>query len=405
MRFLTGVAAIAIALLSVSGCDSTTASNPESTPEVDVARPLVRETVEWDEYTGRLGAVEAVEVRSRVDGYLETIHFKPGQIVKKGDLLFTIDPRPFNAELDRAKAEVARAEAELAHSQYDLKRVEDLQTHGAAPEKEFRDVLYAEQRARSELDRARADRRLAELNLEWSGVVAPVTGRVSRELVTVGNLIHDGSVDATILTTIVSLDPIYCYFDVDEKAYLKYARMSKSGERPSSRDRANPVMVALFDEVAADHKGYMEFVDNAFDNQTGTLRARAVLPNPDGILIPGLFVRVQLIGSGAQPMVFVPDQAIAADQTARLVFVMDDKNVIQPRRVELGRLNQGLRRILSGLKGDETIVVAGVQRVRANARVRPNPVELSMDGAALEMAANLHTGPEETSGAITGESR
>lgn len=379
--------AIAVAFLIVAGCEKAPPAKIDQTPEVDVAHPVVRQSAEWDEYTGRLGAVESVEVRSRVDGYLEAIHFKPGQIVKKGDLLFTIDPRPFEAALDRAKAVVAQAEAELAHAQYDLERVEGLQSHGAAPEKEYRDVLYAEHKARSDLDRARADQRIAELNLEWSGVVAPVTGRVSRELVTVGNLIHDGSIDATLLTTIVSLDPIYCYFDVDEKAYLKYARMSQSGERPSSRDHANPVRVALFDEASAQHEGYMEFVDNAFDDQTGTLRARAILPNPDGILVPGLFVRVQLIGSGVQPMMFVPDQAIATDQTTRFVYVLDDQNVVQPRRVELGRLHEGLRRILSGLEGDEVVVIAGVQRARANAPVRPNPVEIPVDHAALRVSA------------------
>lgn len=185
MRISKNAATIAIAFLWVSGCDRRTASKLESTPEVDVARPVVRQSAEWDEFTGRLGAVETVEVRSRVDGHLDRIHFKPGQIVKKGDLLFTIDPRPFEAALNSAKADVARARADLAHAEYELKRVEGLRKDDVAPEKEFRDVLHAEQKARSDLDKTLAQQRIAELNLEWSGVIAPVTGRISRELVTV----------------------------------------------------------------------------------------------------------------------------------------------------------------------------------------------------------------------------
>ncbi|QDV91733.1 Multidrug resistance protein MdtE precursor [Phycisphaerae bacterium RAS2] len=397
MKLLTGLAAIATALSWVCGCDNTVTSRNESFPEVDIALPVIRQGAEWDEFTGRLGAVESVEVRSRVDGFLDRIHFKPGQIVAKGDLLFTIDPRPFEAALDRAKADVARARAELANAEYNLKRVDDLKKDDVAPEKEYRDVLYGEQRARSDLDRALAQQRIAELNLEWSGVIAPVTGRISRELVTVGNLIHDGAADATVLTTIVSLDPIYCYFDVDEQVYLKYARMSQSGERPSSRENANPVQVSLFDDAGYVYEGQMAFVDNAFDQQTGTLRVRAILPNPVGTLVPGLFVRVRLIGSGVQSMIFVPDEAIVADQTARMVFVVDKQNVVHPQRVVLGQLQNGLRRIISGLKGDETVVVAGVQRVRANTRVQPRRV--TVQGAGTLASDTATSRPVESADA------
>lgn len=338
-----------------------------------MAPPVVRESVEWDEYTGRFGAVDTVEVRPRVDGYIAEIHFKAGQIVKKGDLLFTIDPRPFQAELDRAMATVKAARAELDHAEFELKRVEGLSRDFVAPEKERRDVLFAEQRARAAVDHAVAEQHLAELNMEWSKVTAPIAGRVSRENVTVGNLVHDGAADATVLTNIVSIDPIYCYFDVDEQAYLKYTRMSQSGERISSRDRANPVRVALFDEMDFVHEGQMDFVDNAMDHMTGTLRARAVLSNPTGMLVPGLFARIRLIGSGIQKMTFVPDAAIVADQTTRQVLVVDDKNVVQPKPVVLGRLQNGLRRIKSGLDGTETVIVRGVQRARPGMTVKPTP--------------------------------
>ncbi len=363
---------VVIALISTA-CDRKQAPRSQPIPEVDVAHAVVRESVEWDEYTGRFGAIDAVEVRPRVDGYIAEIHFKAGQMVKKGDLLFTIDPRPFQADLDRTMAVVKSARAELEHAEFELKRIQGLQKEFVAPEKELRDVIFAEQRARAAVDRALADQKLAELNMEWSRVVAPISGRISRETVTVGNLVHDGASDATVLTNIVSIDPIYCYFDVDEQAYLKYTRMSQSGERVSSREKANPVKVALFDESEFVHEGHMDFVDNVIDSMTGTIRARAVLPNPGGMLVPGLFARLRLIGSGIQKMTFVPDAAIVADQTARMVLVVDEKNVVHPKPVVLGRLQNGLRRIKSGLEGTETLIVRGVQRARPGMTVKPVP--------------------------------
>jgi RND family efflux transporter MFP subunit len=388
-------------LALLPGCDRKTPSRSELVPEVDVARPVVHESVEWDEYTGRLGAVETVEVRARVDGYLEKIHFKAGQIVKKGDVLFTIDRRPYEAALDRARADVKRAQTELEHSEFDLHRIEELRKTVSAAEKEYKDVFFAEHKAQSELERAIAEQRIAALNLEWTQVVAPIAGRISREFVTVGNLIHDGSSAATLLTTIVSLDPIHCYFDVDEQAYLKYARMSRSGERQSSREHANPVRVALLDESEFSHEGHMDFVDNTIDQQTGTLRGRAVLPNPDGILVPGLFVRVRLIGSGVRPMVFVPDAAIATDQTTRMVFVVDDKSVVHRRPIISGVLQNGLRRVTSGLDGSETIVVSGAQRVRPDTPVKPHSVSISF-AAWKPVAASASRPASQVAGNIAG---
>jgi RND family efflux transporter MFP subunit len=390
-RRLTGalVALLAGIILAGAAChrNAPIAQVTLPPPEVDVAHPVVRSSVEWDEYTGRLAAVESVEVRARVDGYLEKIHFKAGEIVQRGDLLFTIDPRPFVAELDRADAEVKSAQAELEHAAFDVERIEALRKDHAAPEKEYRDVVYARNKAQADLERTQSAQRRAALNLEWTKVIAPITGRISREAVTVGNLVHDGSTAGTLLTTIVSLDPIHCYFDADEQSYLKYARMSHSGERTSTRDNPSPVYVALFDEKEFTHQGQMDFVDNAIDQLTGTLRSRAVLPNRDGLLIPGLFVRVRLVGSGVQPMVFVPDAAIATDQTSRMVFVVDENNVVQPRTVTVGRLQNSLRRILSGLVGTETVVVAGVQRVAPGITVKPNTVPICAEQWMPDLAS------------------
>lgn len=368
---LTLCAVVATVLLG--GCQKNAAPPAPPPPEVDVAAPVVREAIEWDEYTGRLAAVDAVEVRPRVTGFIEQIHFKAGQIVNKGDRLFTIDARPFQAEFDRADADVTRAKGELDRAEFDLERVTKLRTSSVAPEKEYRDVLFAHQKAKADLENAEASKRLAGLNLEWTSVTAPIAGRISREYITEGNLVQSSS---TLLTTIVSLDPIHCYFDADEQAYLKYARLSKSGERASSRDHATPIFVSLFDEKSFVHPGHMDFVDNMMDRETGTMRGRAVIPNPDGLLIPGLFVRVRLPGSGLMPMIFVPDVAIATDQTSRLVYTVDKERVVQPRHVKIGRLRNGLRRITSGLDGTETVVVAGIQRVRPGAKVTMKRVEV-----------------------------
>lgn len=359
-----------------------TTAPPQAPPEVEVARPLVREVAEWDEYTGRLAAVDTVEVRARVGGFLDKVHFRAGQIVKADDVLFTIDPRPFQAELERAEAAVLGAEAVVNDAAAKFARQEDLRTREIAAEDEYRDALYADRKAKADLELARAERRLAELNLDWTSVKAPISGRIGRELVDVGNLVSGGSIGATLLTTIVSLDPIHCYFDADEKAFLKYSRMNLSGERPSSRDTANPVCVALFDETEFSHTGKMDFVDNSLDLQTGTMRGRALLDNPTGLLTPGMFVRLRLLGAAARPTVFVPDAAIGADQVNRVVFVVDDQNKISVRRVELGPLQDGLRIIRAGLDGSERIVVSGVQRARPGAPVTPIETDIAGPGAS-----------------------
>ena len=359
-------------------------------PEVDVAKPIVREVIEWDEFTGRLAAIDTVEVRPRVSGYLESVHFREGQIVKKGDLLFVIDPRPFRAVLAAAEADVAGAQSRLELARNDLQRSENLVRTGAVSAEDFDRRSKAAVEAQASLDSAKARLDQAKLDVEFTEVRAPINGRTSNYAVTIGNLVSGGAASqATLLTTIVSLDPIHCYIDASEQEYLKYTRLAESGSRPSSRDKPNPVRVALVDEDDFRHEGTMDFVDNRIDPFTGTMRGRAVLNNPDGTLVPGLFVRLRLIGETRAGAVLVPDEAIGTDQSNRIVYVVDEKNTVTLRTVKLGRLIDGLRVIRSGLKGEERIIVRGLQRARPGATVTPHEVELDEPyNASANMSAS-----------------
>lgn len=373
LAFATG---LSVTVAIIAGCrpNASGAEGPPPPPEVDVAKPLELTLAEWDEYTGRIAAVESVEVRARVSGYLQTIHFTAGQLVRQGDILFTIDPAPFEAEVERAEAELAAAKAQAELAAFDLGRVEELGSRGQSSDKEYRDYVFADRSAKAAVARAEASLRAQRLDLSWSKVTAPISGRISREQVTVGNLISGGSVGATLLTTIVKIDPVHCYFDVSEQDYLKYTRMNLSGERRTSRETPNPVRVALTDETEFIHEGHMDFVENVIDRATGTLRGRALLRNPSDLLLPGLFVRLRLIGSGLRPTILLPDQAISADQARRIVFVVDEQGIVSARQVEPGRLMHGLRQIRSGLTAADRVVVNGVQRVAPGTRVSPREV-------------------------------
>jgi multidrug efflux system membrane fusion protein len=385
---------------------------------VTVAKPLVRDIVEWDAYTGRLDAIESVEVRARVSGYLESHHFQEGQLVEPGQLLFVIDPRPFEAAL--AQAEAAQAEAEAQYrsaeavarqrqadreqtvartelAQARLRRSRPLAPSGAISEDEL-DVLVSEAReaeaaqfsadaaiesaragvaaAEASIATARAAVEAARLDLSYTRITAPVRGRVSDRRVTEGNLVSGGSIGSTLLTTIVSLDPIHCNFDADERALLKYTRLAKSGDRESSREAKNPVFAALADETNFPHRGVMDFVDNQVDRATGSIRGRAIFPNSSDVLTPGMFVRLRIPGSGKRRSVLVPDSALAADQSAQILYVVGEGNKLEARRVEVGPLAHGLRIVRSGLTGNETIVINGLQRARPGVVVTTSTEEL-----------------------------
>jgi len=334
-------------------------------PRVAVTHPIARTVTEWDEYTARLEAVDSVEVRARVSGYLETVKFKDGATVKKGDVLFVIDPRPYEAVLRRAEAEVALAKARLDLADKRFDRASKLVARNAISQEEA-DTRAAEARqATAAVGSAQAALEAARLDVEFTQVHAPVSGRVGRKLVTEGNLINGGSgTQGTLLTTIVSLDPIYVYFEADEQSYLKYARLAREGKRPSSRDQRNPVQVGFADEVGFPHTGYMDFVDNRLDPNTGTMIGRAVIDNPDLAWSPGLFARLRLIGSGDYHALLIPDEAIGTDQSRKFVYVVDDQQLAQYRPVEVGPLVDGLRVVRSGLTEQDRVIVGGVQRAR-----------------------------------------
>src|SRR5216117_93387 len=352
------------AALVLSACGPRPAPAPPP-PKVKVVQAVAREITEWDEYTARLDAIYSVDVRPRVSGYLQSIHFQDGAIVHKGDLLFLIDPRPYEAALRRAEADVDLAESRLALARKHFARAADLLGSHAISQEES-DIRASNLRqAEASVEEAQAAVDAAKLDVEFTRVSAPVAGRVGRKLVTEGNLINGGvGTQGTLLTTIVSLDPIYAYFEADEGALLKYSRLARTGQRPSSRDYKNPVHVALADEEGFPHEGVMDFVDNQVDRGTGTIVGRALLPNPDLSLIPGLFARLRLPGSGRYRAILLPDEAIGSDQSQKFVFVVDGDSKAQYRTVKIGPLVDGLRVVREGVMPEDWVVVAGLQRVR-----------------------------------------
>lgn len=420
---LARISSVAVALptvLGLMGCERDSVSTSPPPVEVVVAHPIQMPIVEWDEYVGRLEAIDDVEVRSRVSGYLESIHFAEGQIVKAGDLLFVIDAKPFVAEVKSAEAAVAEAEAQIAQAEaglihaeaerrsaesrrtlarsqldraerllqsnslsqedYDIEASEAAQAEAevAATGAQVESARATITTANAAVQTAKARLQVASINLSYTRLYAPISGRMSRHVVTEGNLISGGSEQSTLLTTIVSLDPIHCYFDADEQAYLKYTRLAREGKRASSRDYRNPVFVALADEKDEfPHKGHMDFVDNRIDSQTGTMRARAILSNPDLQMVPGLFVRLRLPGSGRYEAILIPDYAISLDQSEKFVFVVDGDSV-RRRIIETGPIVHGLRVVRSGLKGEDSIVIEGIQRLRSGSKITTTSGEIAL---------------------------
>lgn len=346
-------------------------------PAVDIATPVVQTVREWDQYTGRFEAVEQIELRARVSGYLNSVHFEDGQLVNKGDLLFVIDPRPLEAALAAAKASLTSAQAQLKLADTDLKRGEELLKRRVTAVAEVDRRRSQRDVAAADVLVARANLRTAELNLGFTNIRAPIAGRVSDRRVNVGNLISGGSEGATLLTTIVSQDPIHFVFDVSEQAYLKYARLNASGKRPGSRDTPNPVYIRLTDETGWPRRGFMNFVDNVLGQETGTARGRAILDNTDRFLQPGMFGEIRLLGSGDYQAVLIPDSAILFDQATRIVMLVGADSKVAIRIVETGPVIDGLRVVRKGLAGDDKVIVKGLQRVRAGMEVTPNMVKIT----------------------------
>ena len=354
-----------------SGCRSAPEAVVPPPPAVVVASPLVIRMTEWDEYTGRFEAVDRVDVRARVDGYLDSIHFRDGAIVKAGDLLFVIDPRPYQAVLEGARADVVRAETRVDLATTDFTRGEALFAIKGISQEEFDSRAQAKKEAEAALVVAKAAERTAALNVEFTRVRAPIGGRISDRNVSVGNLVSGGQAGSTVLTTIVTVDPIRFVFDASEADYLKYNRLNASGKRQSSRDVPNPVRIRLLDETSFTHVGRMDFVDNRLDPTTGTIRGRALVPNPGGFLTPGQFGRVQLLGSGEFDALLVPDSAILSDQSRRFVWTIGNNDIAEQRVVEPGNLERGLRIVRAGLQRGDRVVINGMQRVRPGSKVTP----------------------------------
>lgn len=374
----------AFVLMMLVACEDNSAEAPppeQPAPEVTVATPLVKDVTDWDEFTGRLYAVESVEVQPRVSGYLESIHYEEGSLVEAGDLLYVIDPRPYQAILDQAKSELTRAKAALELAENDLTRAEKLYKSRAISEEELDSRGSQKRAAIAAVESTMATITAAELNVEFTHIKAPVSGRISRTRVTKGNLVTGGDFDSSLLTTIVSLDPIYVYFTADEHSVLHYTRMDMAGTRKSSRMTPNPVLLRLADEDEYTHKGQMDFVDNQIDLATGTMRCRAILENPGFLLVPGMFVDVKLLGEGPYEALLIPDSAISVDQTIRFVYVLDENDTVERRQIKTGNMQDGLRVIRSGLKKEDRIVINGIQRVRAGMKVLPetSTIEISVN--------------------------
>lgn len=367
----TSLALLALVAALGAGCGRQKPPPAPPPPAVSVAEVVQREVMEWDEYTGRLDAVETVEVRARVNGYLESIHFEDGALVKKGDLLFVIDPRPYKTEYDRAEAELARAQTRLELANNDFERAARLFKSRAISEEELDSRSKAKKEADSALIAAKANLEAVRLNLEYTRVNAPIDGRISRRYVTVGNLVHGGVGMPTLLTTIVSVDPIYCYVDADERSVLKYQQLSREGKRVSARDFKIPCEMALANETGFPHKGVIDFVDNRLDPTTGTLRARGVFSNGTTQLTPGLFARLRIPGSGTYQALLLPERAFGSDQTVKFIYVVNAENKVEFRPVTVGPVIDGLRVVREGVKPGEKVIVEGHMRVRPGMQVTP----------------------------------
>lgn len=373
-----GMAAACVIVLN-AGCSRSAGPAAPPPPQVSVAQVLQKPVKDWDEFTGRLQAVETVEIRPRVSGYIDKVAFTEGSQVKRGDLLFIIDPRPYQADYDHAAADVKRYKTALELARIELVRVQRLKDSGAVSEEELDERKSTVAQGEANVAGAEAALETASLNLNWTRVTSPIDGRVSRAEVTRGNLVTGGINGGTLLSSVVSMDPMYLYFDADEQSYLRYSQMARSGERPSSRDVANPVQVGLANEDGFPHRGTVDFVDNQLNPQTGTIRARAVLQNKDGQFTPGLFARVQLLGTAEHDAILIDDRAVNTDQSQKYVFLLGPGDKIEYRKVTLGRIIDGLRAVREGLKPGDVIVVNGAQRIHPGVTVTPQRVTMGTD--------------------------
>ena len=371
--------------LSLAACGK---SQPESKdppggaggpPPVSVAPVTKRVVQEFDDFTARLEAIDTVDIRARVAGTLDKVHFVEGQKIKKGDVLFTIDPRPFAMEVARVEARIAATRTQWGLAKSELARAEKLLPMQAISLQEVDQLRAAVRNGETSIQAAQAELNVAKLNLSFTHITSPIDGRISRAAVTPGNLVSAGE---PVLTTIVSMDRVYAYFDASEATYLKYVRAAKDGTRPSSREAANPVLMGLSDEEGYPHQGSMDFVDNRLSPATGSMRARAIFDNKDNRFTPGLSARIKLIGSGSYEATLVPDRAISTDQTRKIVMVVGANNIVEPREVKTNALIDGMR-VVTGVKAGENIIVDGLQRAFPGAPVTPQVMKVDDKGMPI----------------------
>lgn len=356
---LAGLLTLGITCLLIAGCGGGGEQQMPPT-QVNVAATIKKKVAQWDEFTGRIEAVQSAQIRPRVAGVITGVHFREGGLVGKGDLLFSIDDREYRAAVDSARADVARAEARLGLARTELARSQALIQAKAVSDGELHSRSNEAKQANADLLAARARLQTAELNLSFTRITAPFAGRVGGANLRIGNLVSPGE---PVLTTLVSLDPVYVAFEGDERAYLRYQTMARGGTRQSSREAANPVRVALADETGFPHEGRMVFVDNALDPATGTIRARAELANPDGVFTPGLFARVRLLGSGEREALLIHPQAVLNDQDRKFVYIVGPGDAATRRDVVLGPEIDGLVIVESGLKAGDRVVVNGMRKI------------------------------------------
>ncbi len=359
---LASFSALAIAVLAAcSGGHAEEAGMPPP-PEVNAAPVLVKQVNQWDEFSGRVEAVQNVELRPRVSGYIDKVNYVEGQEVKKGDVLFLIDARTYQAAYEQANAELARARTQAALARSESERARRLSEQQAISTETWEQKRAAADQAAADVQAAKAALDAAALNLEFTKVRAPINGRAGRAMVTAGNLVTAGDA-ASVLTTLVSLDTVHVYFDADEATFLRYAQMARKGERPSERDQALPVQIGLAGEQGFPHEGKVDFLDNQVVRSTGTIGVRALLDNADRQFTPGLFARVRLLGSGQFQAMLVDDKAVLTDQDRKYVYVVDKDGKAQRKDVQLGRTADGLRIVEAGLAAGDKVIVDGVQKV------------------------------------------
>ena len=377
--------------LALISCNKQAPPPESQPPPVTIAKPVQKEIIEWDYYTGRTAAVENVNITPRVSGYIDNVTFRAGDTVNKGDLLFVIDPRPYQAALDQAKAQLREAEANQQLQDANFARQDRLRLNGVIAKEDYDTALSNKNQAAARVLAAAASVESAQLNLTFTRVISPIRGLIARELVTVGNLVQT---DTTLLTNIVSVDPIYAYFNVDERSVLRYQQQVRLGKLPNARHEAVSVYLQLANENGFPHQGSIDFINNQFSTSTGTLEVRGLFSNANGVLIPGAFVRIRVAGSPLEPALLVSDRAVGTDQGQKYVLVVDKDNVVVVKPVVLGPEAEGLRVVRTGLTADDEVIINGIVNARPGSKVSPQQGDMNQFATnQLQLQTNKTTEP------------